>query len=60
LAAGLPAVVEALAADRPALQAAHGPRCRIPQRLSSNYLLQIVIRRFEADYSGSSTAPRFM
>jgi ABC-type uncharacterized transport system auxiliary subunit len=55
--AGLPAVVEALAADTLRSTGAWSTVQDSASAFSSDYLLQIVIRRFEADYSTSSTAP---
>jgi ABC-type uncharacterized transport system auxiliary subunit len=55
--AGLPAVVEALAADTLRSSGSWSTVQDSAGAFSSDYLLQIVIRRFEADYSGSSTAP---
>jgi ABC-type uncharacterized transport system auxiliary subunit len=55
--AGLPAVVEALAADTLRSTGAWSTVQDSASAFSSDYLLQIVIRRFEADYSVSSTAP---
>jgi ABC-type uncharacterized transport system auxiliary subunit len=55
--AGLPAVVEALAADTLRSSGAWSTVQDSASAFSSDYLLQIVIRRFEADYSVSSTAP---
>jgi cholesterol transport system auxiliary component len=55
--AGLPAVVEALAADTLRSSGAWSTVQDSASAFSSEYLLQIVIRRFEADYSVSSTTP---
>ena len=55
--AGLPAVVEALAADTLRSSGAWSTVQDSASAFSSDYLLQIVIRRFEAEYSSSSTAP---
>jgi ABC-type uncharacterized transport system auxiliary subunit len=61
--AGLPAVVEALAVDTLRASGAWSTVQDSATTFSSEYLLQIVIRRFEADYSahqasgGSSAAP---
>jgi ABC-type uncharacterized transport system auxiliary subunit len=55
--AALPAVVEALAADTLRTSGAWSTVQDSASAFSSEYLLQIVIRRFEADYSVSSTAP---
>jgi ABC-type uncharacterized transport system auxiliary subunit len=55
--AGLPVVVEALAADTLRASGAWSTVQDSASAFSSEYLLQIVIRRFEADYSSSSTAP---
>jgi ABC-type uncharacterized transport system auxiliary subunit len=55
--AGLPAVVEALAADTLRSTGAWSTVQDSASAFSSDYLLQIVIHRFEADYSTSSTAP---
>ncbi len=53
--ADLPAVVEALAVD--SLRASWSTVQDSASAFSSDYLLQIEIRRFEADYSASSAAP---
>jgi cholesterol transport system auxiliary component len=53
--AALPAVVEALAVD--SLRATWSTVQDSASAFSSDYLLQIEIRRFEADYSASSAAP---
>jgi len=55
--AALPAVVEALAADTLRASGAWSTVQDSASSFSSDYLLQIVIRRFEADYSASSAAP---
>jgi ABC-type uncharacterized transport system auxiliary subunit len=55
--AGLPAVVEALAADTLRSSGAWSTVQDSASAFSSDYLLQIVIRRFEADYPVSSAAP---
>jgi len=55
--AGLPSVVEALAADTLRSTGAWSTVQDSASAFSSDYLLQIVIHRFEADYSASSTAP---
>jgi cholesterol transport system auxiliary component len=55
--ADLPAVVEALAADTLRSSGAWSTVQDSASAFSSDYLLQIVIRRFEADYSASSAAP---
>ena len=56
-AADLPAVVEALAADTLRSSGAWSTVQTSASAFSSDYLLQIEIRRFEADYSVSATAP---
>jgi cholesterol transport system auxiliary component len=53
----LPAVVEALAADALRSSGAWSTVQDSTSAFSSDYLLQIEIRRFEADYSASSAAP---
>ena len=53
----LPAVVEALATDTLRTSGAWSTVQDSASTFSSDYLLQIVIRRFEADYSVSSTTP---
>lgn len=53
----LPSVVEALTVDTLRSSGAWSTVQDSASAFSSDYLLQIVIRRFEADYSGSSTAP---
>jgi ABC-type uncharacterized transport system auxiliary subunit len=55
--AGVPAVVEALAVDALRSSGAWSTVQDSASAFSSEYLLQIVIRRFEADYSVSSAAP---
>lgn len=55
--ADLPAVVEALAADTLRASGAWSTVQDSASSFSSDYLLQIEIRRFEADYSASSAAP---
>jgi cholesterol transport system auxiliary component len=55
--ADLPAVVEALAADTLRASGAWSTVQDSASTFSSDYLLQIEIRRFEADYSASSAAP---
>jgi cholesterol transport system auxiliary component len=55
--AALPAVVEALAADTLRTSGAWSTVQDSASAFSSDYLLQIVIRRFEADYSVSPAAP---
>jgi cholesterol transport system auxiliary component len=56
-AADLPSVVEELAADTLRSSGAWSTVQDSASAFSSDYLLQIVIRRFEADYSISSAAP---
>src|SRR5260370_31882412 len=55
--AGVPAVVEAVAVDALRSSGAWSTVQDSASAFSSDYLLQIVIRRFEADYSVSSAAP---
>jgi ABC-type uncharacterized transport system auxiliary subunit len=55
--AGLPVVVEALAVDTLRSSGAWSTVQDSASAFSSDYLLQIVIVRFEADYSASSAAP---
>jgi cholesterol transport system auxiliary component len=55
--AGLPSVVEALVADTLRSSGAWSTVQDSASAFSSDYLLQIVIRRFEADYSVSPAAP---
>ncbi|MDB6102181.1 MAG: hypothetical protein JWO52_2180 [Gammaproteobacteria bacterium] len=55
--AGVPAVVEALAVDALRSSGAWSTVQDSASAFSSDYLLQIVIRRFEADYSISPSAP---
>jgi cholesterol transport system auxiliary component len=56
--AALPAVVEALAVDTLRSSGAWSTVQDSGSAFSSDYLLQIVIRRFEAGYSGGSAAPQ--
>jgi cholesterol transport system auxiliary component len=56
-AADLPSVVEALATDSLRSSGAWSTVQTSASAFSSDYLLQIVIRRFEADYSVSANAP---
>jgi ABC-type uncharacterized transport system auxiliary subunit len=53
----LPSVVEALTVDTLRSSGAWSTVQDSASAFSSDYLLQIVIRRFEADYSVSATAP---
>jgi cholesterol transport system auxiliary component len=53
----LPSVVEALAVDALRSSGAWSTVQDSASAFSSDYLLQVVIRRFEADYSVSATAP---
>jgi ABC-type uncharacterized transport system auxiliary subunit len=53
----LPAVVEALATDTLRTSGAWSTVQDSASAFSSDYLLQIVIRRFEADYSVNPTTP---
>jgi len=55
--ADLPSVVEALAVDTLRASGAWSTVQDSSSPFSSDYLLQIVIRRFEADYSVSAAAP---
>ena len=55
--ADLPAVVEALAADTLRASGAWSTVQDSASSFSSDYLLQIEIRRFEADYTANSAAP---
>lgn len=55
--APLPSVVEALATDSLRASGAWSTVQDSASSFSSEYLLQIVIRRFEADYSAPSAAP---
>jgi cholesterol transport system auxiliary component len=55
--ADLPAVVESLAVDTLRASGAWTTVQDSGSAFSSDYLLQIVIRRFEADYSGGGDAP---
>jgi cholesterol transport system auxiliary component len=55
--AALPGVVEALAVDSLRSSGAWSTVQDSGSAFSSDYLLQIVIRRFEADYSAGSGAP---
>jgi cholesterol transport system auxiliary component len=55
--ANLPGVVEALAVDTLRLSGAWSTVQDSGSAFSSDYMLQIVIRRFEADYSASPGAP---
>jgi cholesterol transport system auxiliary component len=56
--ADLPAVVEGLAADALRTTGEWTTVQDSGSAFSSDYMLQIVIRRFEADYSGGGTAPQ--
>jgi cholesterol transport system auxiliary component len=57
-AAGLPDIVETLAIDTLRASGAWGAVHESPSPFLSDYLLQINIRRFEADYTGGGAAPR--
>lgn len=57
-AADLPDIVETLAIDTLRSSGAWGAVHESPSPFFSDYLLQINIRRFEADYTGGSVAPR--
>lgn len=57
-AADLPDIVETLAIDTLRSSGAWGAVHESPSPFLSDYLLQINIRRFEADYTGGSAAPR--
>lgn len=55
--AALPSVIESLAVDTLRSSGAWSTVQESGSTFSADYLLQIVIRRFEADYSGSPMAP---
>jgi cholesterol transport system auxiliary component len=57
-AANLPDVVETLAIDTLRASGAWGAVHESPSPFFADYLLQINIRRFEADYTGGTAAPR--
>lgn len=57
-AADLPDVVETLAIDTLRASGAWGAVHESPSPFFADYLLQINIRRFEADYTGGAPAPR--
>jgi cholesterol transport system auxiliary component len=57
-AADLPDVVETLAIDTLRASGAWGAVHESPSPFMSDFLLQINIRRFEADYTGGGAAPR--